>query len=132
MEDDTCTTGSPRAGHTRDLAAASGEGVGALAIWLGSAEAAFSAAGHYEIAIGPTKIATVDLTGDGRAEVLVASYIGSEVAVLTGGDSPTLYRLEVDGAPYGFAMGDFDGDGRTDFAMANDRTEHITVFLSRY
>ena len=114
-----------------DLAAGSGEGVGALAIWSGSAEGAFRASVHYEIAIGPTKIATVDLTGDGRDEVLVASYIGGEVAVLTGDDSPALYRLEVDGAPYGFATGDFDGDGRTDFAMANDRTERITIFLSR-
>ena len=115
-----------------DLAAASGEGEGSLAIWLGTAEGPFRAAGQYEIAIGPTKIATVDLTGDGRAEVLVASYIGSEVAVLTGGDSPVLYRLEVEGSPYGFATGDFDADGRMDFAMANDATEHITVFLSRY
>ncbi len=103
-----------------------------MAIWLGSADGAFRAAGHYEIAIGPTKIATVDLTGDGRDEVLVASYIGSEVAVLTGGDSPMLYRLEVDGAPYGFAAGDFDADGRMDFAMANDTREYITVFLSRF
>ncbi len=114
-----------------DLAAASGEGVGALAIWLGSAEGTFRAAAHYDIAIGPTKIATVDLTGDGLAEVLVASYIGSEVAVLTGGDSPTLHRIEVDGAPYGFTTGDFDMDGRMDFVVANDTREHITVFLSR-
>ena len=115
-----------------DLAAASGEGVGSLAIWLGGAEGSFRAAGHYEIAIGPTKSGTVDLTGDGRAEVLVASYTGSEVAILTGGDSPMLYRLEVEGSPYGFAPGDFDADGRRDFAMANDATEHITVFLSRF
>ena len=74
----------------------------------------------------------MDLTGDGLDEVIVSSWVGGEVAVLTGGGSPVLYRLEVDGAPYGFATGDFDGDGRTDFAMANDRTERITVFLSRY
>lgn len=56
----------------------------------------------------------------------------SEVAVLTGSDSPMLYRLEVEGSPYGFATGDFDADGRMDFELANDATEHITVFLSRY
>ena len=61
----------------------------------------------------------------------MASYIGGEVAVLTGGDSPMLYRLEVEGSPYDFATGDFDADGRTDFAMANGATEYITVFLSR-
>ena len=114
-----------------DLAAGSGEGVGSLAIWLGGVEGSFQSARHYDIAIGPTKSATADLTGDGHAELLVASYMGSEVAVLTGGDSPILHRLRVDGRPCGFATGDFDADGRQDFAMANDRTEHITVFLSR-
>ena len=114
-----------------DLAAASGEGAGVLAVWRGSLDGSFTAAAQYEIARGPTKSSAVDLTGDGRAEVLVASYSGSEVAVLTGGDSPTLYRLPVDGAPYGFATGDFDMDGRMDFVVANDTREMITVFLSR-
>ncbi len=114
-----------------DLAAASGEGVGSLAIWRGNTDGSFTAAGQYEIAMGPTKSSTVDITGDGRAEVLVASYIGSEVAVLSGGDSPVLTRLEVDGSPWGLATGNFDMDGRMDFAVANDTREQITVFLSR-
>ena len=63
--------------------------------------------------------------------MLVASYMGGEVAVLTGDESPVLYRLEVDGYPYGFALGDFDRDGRMDFALANDGTDQVTVFLSR-
>ncbi len=57
--------------------------------------------------------------------------MGGEVAILTGGETPVLYRLEVEGYPYGFATGDFDGDGRVDFAIANDGADQITVFLSR-
>lgn len=53
------------------------------------------------------------------------------MAVLVGGDRPTLYRIELAGNPYGVATGDFDGDGRIDFAIANNGVEHITVFLSR-
>ncbi len=114
-----------------DLAAGSGERVGILAVWHGQRDGSWRAAGQYEIATGPTKTTAADLTGDGRDEVLVASYMGGEVAVLTGDESPVLYRFEVDGYPYGFATGDFDRNGRMDFALANDRTDQVTVFLSR-
>ena len=83
------------------------------------------------MAVGPTKLAAADLTGDSRAEVIVTSYIGGEVAVLEGGDEHTLHRLGLAGNPYGVATGDFDGDGRIDFAIANNGVEYITVFLSR-
>ncbi len=114
-----------------DVAAASGEGRGALAVWFQSATGVFRAGANYELATGPTKLATADLTGDGRPEVIVTSWVGGEVAVLTGGDRPTLHRIESAGHPYGVATGDFDGDGRIDFAIANDGAEYITVFLSR-
>ena len=78
----------------------------------------FRAAGRYEIASGPTKSAAADVNGDGSAEVLVASYAGGEVAVLVGGDTPLLHRIEIVGSPYGLATGDFNGDGRLDFAAS--------------
>jgi hypothetical protein len=114
-----------------DVAAGSGERIGRLAVWFGSASGAFEAAGEYELAAGPTKLAAADLTGDGRSEVIVTSYAGCEVAVLTGGDNPALHRMEAAGHPYGVATGDFDGDGQVDFAIANDGVDYITVFLSR-
>ncbi len=113
------------------MAAASGEGAGSLAIWHGLADGSFRAAGRYEIASGPTKSAAADLTGDGSAEVLVASYAGGEVAVLVGGNAPVLQRIEIEGNPYGLATGDFDGDGRVDFAVANDGVDYVSVFLTR-
>ena len=114
-----------------DVAAASGEGAGSLATWHGVADGSFSITGRYEIARGPTKSAAADLTGDGSAEVLVASYAGGEVAVLIGGDTPLLHRIQIEGSPYGLATGDFDDDGRIDFVVANDATDHISVFLTR-
>ena len=69
--------------------------------------------------------------GDGRFEVLIASYAGGEVAVLVGGDKPVLQRIEIGGSPYGLATGDFDGDGRVDFAVANDAVDYVSVFLTR-
>ena len=97
----------------------------------GFADGSFRAAGRYEIASGPTKSAEADLNGDGSAEVLVASYAGGEVAVLVGGDTPVLQRIEIVGSPYGLATGDFDGNGRLDFAVANDAADYVSVFLTR-
>ena len=115
----------------QDVAAASGEGAGLLAIWHGLADGSFRAAGRYEVARGPTKIAAADLNSDGSTEVPVASYAGGEVAVLVGGGAPVLQRIEIDGNPYGVATGDFDGDGRVDFAVANDGVDSVSVFLTR-
>ena len=42
-----------------------------------------------------------------------------------------LQRIEIDGSPYGLATGDFDGDGRVDFAVANDGADYVSVFLTR-
>ena len=115
----------------QDVAAASGEGAGSLVTWHGLANGSFRAAGRYEIASGPTKSAAADLNGDGSAGVLLASYVGGEVAVLVGGDTPLLQRIEIVGSPYGLATGDFDGDGRIDFAVANDAADYVSVFLTR-
>ena len=46
----------------QDVAVASGEAAGSLAIWHGLADGSFRAAGRYEIASGPTKSAAADLT----------------------------------------------------------------------
>ena len=50
---------------------------------------------------GPFAVVAADLTGDGSAEVLVASYAGGEVAVLVGGARPCFRRIEIEGSPYG-------------------------------
>ena len=65
-----------------------------------------------------------------RLPLLVASYAGGEVAVLVGGGTPVLQRKIV-GSLYGLATGDFDGDGRFDFAVPNDAANYVSVFLTR-
>lgn len=114
-----------------DVAAGSGERIGALALWLSDGAGGFRAGGKYELSTGPTQLLAADLTGDGLAEIIATSYAGRGVAVLVAGEPPRLERWRLPGNPYGQATADFDGDGRLDFAVANDGADHISVFLSR-
>ena len=80
-----------------------------------------------------------DVTGDGLADLLTPNP--DHVAVVAsdedGGFRPraTLPApfgpFSVGGNPYGLATGDFDGDRRIDFAVANDGGDYVSVFLTR-
>ena len=120
------------------LADVTGDGLGDLitpnpdhvAVLVAGEDGGFRPRGTLPAPFGPFSVVAADLTGDGNAEVLVATYAGGEVAVLVGGDTPVLQRIEIEGSPHGMATGDFDGDGRVDFAVANDGVDYVSVFLS--
>lgn len=117
-----------------DLAAGSGEGRGAVALWRGTGGGTFepAAGSPYAIASGPTALATSDLDGDGVDDLLVTSYVGDELAVLLGGEQGfRVHRIELEDHPWGAAAGDLDGDGRTDIVTANDGGPRISLLLAR-
>lgn len=122
-----------------DVAAGSGEGEPGLAVWLGSGDGTFDSApgSPYPIARGPTSLSVHDLDGDGTEDLLATSYVGNELAVLLGNggseDAGGLrpLRIPVEGSPWGVTAGDFDADGRTDVATANDGAGEVSVFLAR-
>src|SRR5262249_19863401 len=78
-----------------------------------------------------------DFNGDGRADLAVASYFGSAVAVLLGNGDGTFQpqATSATGAlPRYLVAGDFDAGGRTDLAVsnANDGVEGtVSVLLSK-
>jgi hypothetical protein len=84
---------------------------------------------QYAVGISPLAVAVGDFNGDGKPDLAVSSCpvsgCGSNppstVSILLGNGDGT-FRPHVDyqvGTPGGLAVGDFDGDGKPDLAVAN-------------
>src|SRR5207245_11812489 len=96
-------------------------------VLLGNGDGTFQAAQSFAAGTSPYSLAVGDLNGDGRPDLAVANY-GSyptwegTVSVLLGIGDGTFQAAQSFAAgtnPYFLAMGDLNGDGRLDLAVAN-------------
>jgi hypothetical protein len=116
-EDVAVTTYSGNAGDTsRD---------GILLMPAGNLPVQSFASGH-----GPTALASGDIDGDGRPDLVVCNQGGDSVTVLLGAPG-ALREGETLSAPHpqGVALGDLDGDGKADLAVA--ARDEVIIFLTR-
>ncbi len=99
-----------------------------------AANTGFDAKIDYPAGTNPNSVAVGDFNGDGRQDIVAASFNGSvAVSVLLrnaandGFDPPVGF-----GAGGGFAapaVGDFNGDGRQDIVVANNNGNNVLVLL---
>ena len=97
-----------------------------LSVLLGNGDGTFQPAVSYYAISSPTSVAVGDFNGDGKADLAVANanpitIIGS-VSVLLGNGDGTFQPAVIYGTvgSNSVAVGDFNGDGRADLAVAND------------
>ena len=94
----------------------------------------FSAKVDFTTGAGPYSVAIGDLDGDGKADLAVANYGSNTVSVFrnTGSSGTISYAAKVDfttgSFPYSVAIGDLDGDGKADLAVANVSSATVSVF----
>ena len=115
--------------------AVSNFGDNSVSILLGSSSSpgTFAAAVNYPVGTNPKSIAVGDFNGDGIPDLAVANEGGNSVSILLGSaTSPGSFAAAVnypvvtglyngnpyDGDPYSLAVGDFNGDGILDLAVA--------------
>ena len=111
--------------------------IGGLSVLLGDGDGTFQVARNFETGNGPSSVAVGDFNGDGELDLAVA-YIGSypsysgAVSVLLGNGDGSFQgpRNFVAGdGPWSVAVGDFNGDGLQDLAVANRYSNNVSVHL---
>jgi len=112
----------------------------ALGILLGlsaAASAQFMAATGSPITVGaePISIAVADFNGNGAQDLAIANYGGLNLTLLLGQGGGEF--IPGPGSPYAvgtsprsIAVGDFNGDGKPDLAVANFNDGTVTVLLN--
>ncbi len=115
-----------------DLVTANGSS-GNVSVRFGLGDGTFQAPNQI-IAVGnlPIAIAIGDFNGDGRPDIVVANYLSNSVSVLLNigngnysliGDSPVAALNDLNDEPISIALGDFNGDGYLDIAVANQNVD---------
>jgi len=92
-------------------------------------------AGSWRVGGGPYAVRVADLDGDGLLDSVSANLLGESISVLSGGaPGRPAWRTDRDagGIAVALAVGDFDGDGRSDVGAAvRSRLGHLAVFAGR-
>jgi hypothetical protein len=93
---------------------------------LGNGDGTFQAAQHFPVGRGSNSVAVGDFNGDGRLDVVVTGWSDNNgngrVSILLGNGDGTFQAAQhfpVGRDPSSVAVGDFNGDGRLDLAVAN-------------
>jgi hypothetical protein len=98
----------------------------------------FSSSVSWTLSGEPGKVVIGDLNGDGKADLAIANY-GSGMLTLmenihtTGAITTSSFASPVNlttggTGPYGVAIGDINGDGKPDIAMANRLSNNVSLF----
>jgi hypothetical protein len=126
----------------QDLAVLSANGIGSVNIYLGNGDGTFGTPTNIAVATatsGSRLLAVGDFNGDGIQDLVATNATQNNVAVLLGKGDGTFkpavaYALgnvnDTRGqAPWNVVVGDLDGDGNLDLAVASDVAGSISILL---
>jgi len=94
----------------------------------------FAAAANFGAVNAPLSVAVGDFNGDGKQDLALPNNIeeGGTVSILLGdgtGHFSAARSFAAGGYPISVAVGDFNGDGRQDLAVANSASDDVSILL---
>ena len=120
-----------------DLAVANGFSggvpVSTASILLGNGDGTFQPSVDYHTGAQPFSVASADVNGDGKPDLVMATAANSVTVLIGKGDGT--FSTSVDyvagSVPMSVTTGDFNGDGKLDIAVANRVDNTVSVFLAK-
>jgi len=109
---------------------------GTVSVLLGNGDGTFQAQATYDVGTEPYWVAVGDFNGDGKPDLAVANYGDGDVSVLLGNGDGT-FQAQAPPSPFGsgaspdsIAVGDFNGDGKPDLAVADEGNSDVSILLN--
>ena len=112
-----------------------------ISVLMGNGNGSFAAAVSYPVNVSPWEAAAADFNGDGKLDLVVPGYDpavgnGARYSILLGNGNGTFAPALTTpgGAPFstgGVVTGDFNGDGRVDFAMATGQGGYVGAIFAQ-
>lgn len=120
-----------------DIAVTGWASVEGVAILLGDGHGAFAPPSFVQLDVDASDclaIAALDLNGDGNLDLLVDRSVDQKISVLLGAGDGTFTEapsgpVATGTDPESLATGDFNADGKPDFAVLNSADKFLQVFL---
>ncbi|MBK7934610.1 MAG: VCBS repeat-containing protein [Acidobacteria bacterium] len=107
-----------------------------VSIRLGNGSGGFTSPAVPELTVGngPVSVAVGDFNGDGIQDLAALNYFSNNVSIRLGNGSggftlPAVPQVAVGVLPHSVAIGDFDGDGDQDLAVANAGPSTVSIRL---
>jgi parallel beta-helix repeat protein len=104
----------------------------------GATAPSFAAQTSFATGTGPLSVSIGDVNGDGRPDLAISNYFSNSVSVLLNTTAPgattpsyaTQTAFTTGTNPYSVSIGDFNGDGKPDLAVANQSPNSVSVLMN--